>query len=350
MAKAKKKLLPKDFEALLAKGELGTLKAVFDTCDVNARGGAFKKSALAFNDCPDDLARWLVEKGADVLAGDKYGETPLHSRAGHWQGRLDILFELKADLNHGANKRGTPLHNAAGAFNAKTAALLVQNGAHVNALNDRKQTPLAYALQRCRGASIEEIAAVAEMLLQAGAFRTPEMQDDVTRIGTEFEFQRDNFNPDEVDATSTALDKLYVLFEVTPAPRRALHDGKSLIVAKAKKLQDRNQELWELLVPSSGAAATVQGEVIRIAGRIQDELERNGGVNWDADYKKMADAFLANVSLGVPLSNAELSEVKNIVAQVKGRRGDTARMAELAVQWVALNPAPIALAAPNYKR
>lgn len=93
-----------------------------------------------------------------------------------------------------------------------------------------------------------------------------------------------------------ASDALYTLFDVPPVPRRTLHDGKSPIAAKPGRWEDQHQELWELLVPSSGPAATVQGEVIRISGRINDEIERNGGVNWDGDYRKMADAFLDHLS------------------------------------------------------
>ena len=51
--KAKKKTLPKNFVELLKAGELATLQAVFDTCDVDARGGYAKQTALAFDECPD---------------------------------------------------------------------------------------------------------------------------------------------------------------------------------------------------------------------------------------------------------------------------------------------------------
>jgi hypothetical protein len=47
MAKAKKKLLPKDFEKLLDSGDIDKMKAVFETCDVDARGGYAKQTALA---------------------------------------------------------------------------------------------------------------------------------------------------------------------------------------------------------------------------------------------------------------------------------------------------------------
>ena len=124
MAK-KKKLLPKDFEQLLEQGNLADLQAVFATCDVNARGGSSKHTAPAFNECPDELVRWLVDQGNDLSAEDIYGETPLHARAGHWQGRLDVLLELGADVNAGEGARGTPLHRAAHSARSANARLLL---------------------------------------------------------------------------------------------------------------------------------------------------------------------------------------------------------------------------------
>ncbi len=104
------------------------------------------------------------------------------------------------------------------------------------------------------------------------------------------------------------------------------------------------------LVPPKGPAATVQGEVIRISGRISHELDGNGGGNWDAEYKRMADAFLEHVQGGKPLSPPDLAEAAAIVAAVKRKGGDTARMAELAVKWVVQNPDPVKLKPPSYQR
>lgn len=95
-----------ELRAAAGTGDIEALKAVFDSCDLNARGGVFKQTALAFVDCPDDLTRWLVEQGADLSAADSYGETPLHARAGHWKGNVDLLIELGADVNDDANGRG----------------------------------------------------------------------------------------------------------------------------------------------------------------------------------------------------------------------------------------------------
>lgn len=370
MAGYKRKLLPKDFEDLLIDGDIDKLQTVFASCDINARGGYRKQTALAFSECPDDFARWLVQQGADISAVNSAGETPLHARAGHWQGRLEILFELGADVHCRDDDGNTPLHSAAGVYNAETVSLLLRHGASVDALNNEGLTPLCYALRQCGNIDIVGMANVAQVLLDAsqaserkglltrlmniGGFGKPtitqEMKEYVLRIGADFEFMRADYNPDHVDETSAALDQLYKLFDVSPVPQRALHDGKSPIVAKMASWEDRHQELWELLVPAMGAAQTIQGEIVRISGRIHNELEGNGGSNWDADFKNAADAFLSYIQAGVPLSEDDRAQASEIVAEVKRRQGDTHRMCELAVNWVALNPTPIILPPPDYDR
>jgi hypothetical protein len=47
-----------------------------------------------------------------------------------------------------------------------------------------------------------------------------------------------------------------------------------------ENLGSQNSERWEALVPASGAASTLQGEVIRALGRVVSEFFRNGMMNW----------------------------------------------------------------------
>jgi hypothetical protein len=129
-----------------------------------------------------------------------------------------------------------------------------------------------------------------------------------------------------------------------------MHDGRSPITTSKQNWQEQHQELWDLLVPSSGQAATIQGEVVRISGRIANELDGNGGANWDSDFKKMADAFGAFVRQGNPLSTSELAETQEIVNEIKRRSGNPDRMCELGVKWVVNNPIPFALPPVNYER
>jgi len=51
-----------------------------------------------------------------------------------------------------------------------------------------------------------------------------------------------------------------------------------------KRLHDA---LWGELVPPSGQCGTVQGEMIRVIGKLADEAYRNGNGNWDGGHARM---------------------------------------------------------------
>src|SRR4051794_11157564 len=108
----KRKTLPKDFEALLKEGDFAKITATLEACDVDARGDPGARSALAFSSCSDEITRWLVARGANVDATDRFGNTPLQSRITY--GRpIEVLLELGANVHHAAGSFGTPLHTAA---------------------------------------------------------------------------------------------------------------------------------------------------------------------------------------------------------------------------------------------
>lgn len=346
----KKKLLPKDFEELLKQGDLNALKAVFDTCEIDARGGYGKQTALSFDLCPDELARFLVERGADLAAKDTWGNTALHTRARSWRGSgIAVLLELGADANC-AGSKGAPLHAAAQTCNTANARQLLAAGARVDTPDAGGLTPLELALSQCSNTSIPRAVEFCETLLAAGAARTSRLSGFVTEIGKRFEFFRASFNKDSVEEVSAALDRLYAMFDAPPVPRRAMHDGRSPIHAKAATWQDQHEELWQLLVPAQGAAATQQGEVIRLSGRISHEIDGNGGVNWDADFDRMAATALVILASGHALSASDLREAATLVREFRSRNGNTARLAQMAVEWVLLNPAPVALGVTDYRR
>jgi hypothetical protein len=95
----------------------------------------------------------------------------------------------------------------------------------------------------------------------------------------------------------------------------------------------------------------MQGEVIRITGRVAHEILDNGGVNWDSEYRKMLKALLRYFMSGTALGDAALQEAAALAKQIPNGNGDeTARLCELAVQWVLANPNPISLKQPDYKR
>lgn len=352
MAKKKRKTLPTNFEELVKTEDIAALKAVFEQCEWDARGGYSKGNALSIRHVPDELVSWLVEQGADVNALDQYKRTPLHAQAATWSGNVALLLDLGADIHALDYQEDTPLHTAAGSFRPHAVRELVKRGADIHAENKHHNTPLAKALLNCRNIDIVSVAEIAEILLQAGAVVTPEMSDSVRRIGKDFEFARDKFNKDNVEETSDALFKLYRLFAVEPVAPRLMHDGVSPIRVTATTWGKQHQELWELLVPAKGSAATVQGEVIRISGKVSYEIMDNGGGNWDAQFRKMLDALIAHLRSGTPLPPALLTEATELAKRMRNGSDYDAptRLSELAVQWVLANPQPIPLPTPAYNR
>lgn len=353
---AKKKItLPKNFDELIEKNDIENLKKVFDTVELDARGGYGKSTALSFFKIPDELIRWLVQQGADIEAVDIYKTTALHNHATARSGVITTFLELGANVHARDSNDDTPLHFAAGSsFNVANVKKLIEYGADMNALNKSKQTPLEKALQRANNIDIVNLVEISTILLQNNIEITQKMKDAVTRIGEDFEFHRENFNKNYLKETDEALSSLYKIYNVTPVKKRILHDSISTILVTGTTWQQQYEELWELLIPSSGAARTIQGEVVRIAGKVRDEIYRNGGANWNIDFKKMLDAFYSHVSSGISLSANELEKaglmIKDIRQNGNGEDEELNFLCELATKWVLTNPHPILLDKPNYKR
>jgi hypothetical protein len=353
MTKKKRKTLPKNFDEILASAPLDELIAVFDVCELEATGGYSKSTALGFYNCPDALVEWLVAQGANINAVDTYERTPLHHRSASWKGGVDLLLSLGANIEARDYQGHTPLHAAADSHKSESIRALLQKGADPNAKTRNGLTPLELALATARNIDIPETAKIAELLLTREVSVAGMMRKDVERIGREFEFHRAGFNPDYLAETDAGLKTLYRLFGTTPVAQRAIHDGVSPILVDAMDWPNQHQALWEWLVPSSGAAATAQGEAIRITGRISQEILDNGGTNWDADFRAMLDALVVHLASASPLSNDTVAEARRIATELRSGNGDVdqlQRLAELAVQWVIANPNPIPLAVPKYAR
>ena len=353
---AKKRVtLPKEFKNLMDEGKIEALKAVYNRCELTAHDGRFSLcTPLHMGGVPDELLIWLVEQGLDINIPDYYGATPLYRQAILGRDTVKLLLELGADIEKPNNYGDTPLHMAAEFFHPKTVKFLIDKGANVNVENDMGRTPLASVLMVCRGIYIAPTAEIASMLLDAGAKKTSKMKERVEQIGKDFEFHRESIHPDYIEAADKGLTKLYELFDVKPVAKRITHDGVSPILVKEGSWEVQYEELWSFLIPSSGAAKTVQGEVIRIPGRVRDELDRNGGANWDRDYRKMLQAMPHYLSLGSSLSDQELEETKELIAQVHGKDFDDEprldRLCQLAIAWIKQNPEPLLLEKTSYKR
>lgn len=352
MAVKKKKRLPKDLSERLRNGaSLEDLQAVFDSCDVNATDGTSGRTALMLYMCPVELMRWLVANGADVNAVDQYGNTALHHQARSHVGELQILIDLGGDIHVSSRSLGTPLHDAVDAKKINHVETLLAAGADVNAKNREGYTPLEVGLHRASNIDLSALAPIARMLLESGAHKVPAMREHVRKLGENFEFHRSGSNPEFVDSVSAGLEALYEMFDVSPVAGRLMHDGQTTIVVTSTSWQDQFSELWNLLIPSSGPARTIQGEVVRIAGRVNDEINRNGGANWNADYRKMLQAFQKHVRSAHALNDDQLALCDEAISSLPGN-GDEAipTLMQLAVAWVLLNPGPMPLGDVPYRR
>ena len=75
---------------------------------------------------------------------------------------------------------------------------------------------------------------------------------------------------------------MFNLFKKKPAPV-PVPESKP----KTYKWPTEQARLWKTLVPAKGQAETLQGELIRIAGKLTDEAFRNGNMNWDDEMARM---------------------------------------------------------------
>jgi len=109
-------------------------------------------------------------------------------------------------------------------------------------------------------------------------------------------------------------------------------------------------ELWAKFVPESGQAATVQGELIRAVGRMNDEFLRNGYANWDQGYEILSSFALARLTDGTFGSTTTDGVKSDIDAIQRYGRGEEVtyemeeaheRLCGAAVGWCVRHPEPL---------
>ena len=123
-----------------------------------------------------EIAKMLIEKGADVHSTNKSGWTPLHGAAlfGHTPA-IRLLIESGAKVDARDQGDNTPLLFAS-TKHKDAVQLLLEHGATVNAKNRPGNTPLSMVAGRLRdsGSSLSPadraaLSAVADVLFRHGA-------------------------------------------------------------------------------------------------------------------------------------------------------------------------------------
>lgn len=113
---------------------------------------------------------------------------------------------------------------------------------------------------------------------------------------------------------------------------------------------DEQPKLWEKLVPPSGQADTLQGELIRCTGKLADEAYRNGNMNWENGYEKLVRFVGDNLNDSTTFTRDELEAIARAVKKIiedfdkpdtSGHGSPHYLLTEMAVRWCLAHPDPI---------
>lgn len=164
----------------------------------------------------------------------------------------------------------------------------------------------------------------------------------------------ERISQEEFDEASAALSELCALFgvercEAKPAPKV----GERFVFDAGATPMRVFSRLWDRLVLDSGQCQKLQGEVIRIGGRVGYEVYDNGGINWDRSFGALLDHCLCVVCSGLPMLPSSVARAEAAVASLKGRSMSHQAVddiTELAVEWVRLNPVLVEMDVPDVGR
>ena len=151
------------------KGHLDVARDLIEAgADVNAKDNdGFTPLSICAEKGHLDVARDLIWAGADVNAKDNDGMTPLYMCA--LGGHLEVaraLIEAGADVNAKKDNGVTPLHMCAYTGHLEVSRALIEKGADVNAKEDDGVTPLYVCTQE---GHLEGHLEVARALIKAGS-------------------------------------------------------------------------------------------------------------------------------------------------------------------------------------
>lgn len=253
------------------------------------------------------------------------------------------LLAAGVSPNIGDSDRATPLAIAADRGHLEIVRELLANGADPNLVNVDGIPPLHRATYQStvRGGTPDHPRIVA-LLLDHGA-------------------DPDHANKHGVSPRQMARHGDAALKKLFPKAKRKV--GKDEWKARRAPTVDEfngtpvphtfwtdHEQLWEKLVPPSGPAKTVQGEVIRITGKLTREAFRNGNMNWDVDCTRLWRFVAKTLDDAETFTTAERKQIKAWVQTIIRDRQDPDtdpdtspyyRVTEMAVRWALAHPKAI---------
>jgi len=261
-------------------------------------------SAARGNDT--EYIKAYLKNGGDpnVLDG---GATPMMHAAAHgFLPAVQAFLDGGADVN--AGQQGTALHWAIDNNYFDVADALLDAGADPSRTNDQGITALHLAVSRKQPDFMQRV----RRMIAAGANPHTKSRHGLSALAIA---QRSN------DA------ELVALLEAV-SEEGAVDGAWSAPTGASKVLTETPQEyawkkvssaLWEELVPPSGPAGTVQGEVIRCIGKLTDEAYRNGNGNWSARHEALVDTLEATLLDGT-FDDARASALRVHIGKLRHHR------------------------------
>ena len=254
------------------------------------------------------LVRWLIEQRVDVSIPDHRGETPLHN-ALYWH-------------------------------HLEMAEVLLDAGAPIEAATKFGYTPITRIFANC----FSDPAPLVRLMIEHGAKMTPEAR----KLG--FEWNAAAF---EALLVELGLDaKPPADFTPRTAPDPGHPPPIARITVPVGDWKQQHAALWDLLVPKSGASATLQGEVVRLSGKLTREAYTNGNINWSAsttkDWRFIGKTLLTHNALSPADAARVATAIDTIIRNrnapdVSGDGSPYYLVEELVVRWVLANPVPVAV-------
>lgn len=110
------------------------------------------------------------------------------------------------------------------------------------------------------------------------------------------------------------------------------------------------RRLWDELVPDSGRAKSMQGELIRICGKLTREAYDNGNCNWNGEISRMWRFVGKHLDDGETFSEAERAGIRRAVATIirdndcpdtSGQGSPYYLLIERTVAWCHAHPKPV---------
>lgn len=124
----------------------------------------------AFENSNEEIIKKLLDKGLNINAENKEGNTPLHLAAMEgWEDIALLLIEKGADVNKPNSKETTPLFYAAEQSLDALVETLIKKGADINHRNSLDHNPLEWVLSDSDWEFKMQLQYTADLLIQNGA-------------------------------------------------------------------------------------------------------------------------------------------------------------------------------------